>query len=512
MTQQFLLKTPFSGLLFIVLIMFSGSTYSFAQSAGTLDNTFGTGGIVITSLDTIRDRGNSLAIQSDGKIILGGSTSENYTAYDFALARYNTDGGLDTTFGIGGKVITTIEDRSEGQSLAIQSDGKIILGGHSDWYINLVRYNADGSLDTTFGTGGIVITDVLGFYDEVCKSVAIQSDGKIVVGGYAQHNNYDLRHFVVIRYNNDGSLDTSFGNNGIVIGGLGNCEAIRIQNDGKILLGGTSDFSFALERYNYDGSLDNTFGIGGKVITPFQNNCLGNSMELQSDGKIVLGGSSGLPSGGFTFTLARYLSNGDLDDSFGTNGIASTPLGTSSRGNSVVIQNDGKILLAGESKDSSNSFNFALARYNSDGTFDTGFGSGGLIVTPIGISYSVGQSLGIENNGKIILGGHVYNGSNLEMALVRYNNSTIAGIKEGMFGELDPKIYPNPSSGDFSIRFGTFQNSVRINVLSLSGERLQTINKENCDLIELELDQPSGLYIIEIIQDEQRSFQRLIKY
>ena len=101
MTQQFLLKTPFSGLLFIVLIMFSGSTYSFAQSAGTLDNTFGTGGIVITSLDTIRDRGNSLAIQSDGKIILGGSTSENYTAYDFALARYNNDGSLDTTFGIG---------------------------------------------------------------------------------------------------------------------------------------------------------------------------------------------------------------------------------------------------------------------------------------------------------------------------------------------------------------------------------------------------------------------------
>jgi uncharacterized delta-60 repeat protein len=512
MKEQFLLKAPFSGLLFIVLIVFSFSTYTFAQSAGTLDNTFGTDGIVITSIDTINDKGNSLAIQSDGKIILGGSTQDSYPASDFALVRYNNDGSLDTTFGNGGKVITTIENRSEGQSLAIQTDGKIILGGYSDWYINLARYNTDGSLDTTFGTGGIVITDVFGFYSDRCKSVAIQSDGKIVVGGYANHNNYDLRHFVVIRYNNDGSLDTSFGINGIVIGGLGNCESLRIQNDGKILLGGSTDFSFALERYNSDGSLDNTFGIGGKVTTTFQNNCLGNSMELQSDGKIVIGGSCGLPSGDFTFTLARYLSDGSLDDSFGTNGIVSTPTGISSRGNSVVIQNDGKILLAGDSKDSSNPFNFALARYNSDGTFDTGFGSGGLIVTPVGISSSVGQSLGIENNGKIILGGYVYNDSNLEMALVRYNNSTIAGIKEGMFRELDPKIYPNPSSGDFSVKFGTFQNSVRINVLSLSGEHLHTFKKENCDLIELELDQPSGLYIIEIIQDKQRSFQRLIKY
>ena len=148
-------------------------TFTFAQY---LDNTFGTAGLVNTSLGSFGNMCNSVVIQGDQKIVFAGSTqSSGFSDFAFAIARCNSDGTLDNTFGTGGKVVTPIEPGSEGNSVAIQSDGKILLGGSSGWFINLVRYNGDGSLDTTFGTGGKVITDIDGYYNEKCKSVAIQS-------------------------------------------------------------------------------------------------------------------------------------------------------------------------------------------------------------------------------------------------------------------------------------------------------------------------------------------------
>ena len=293
MAHLTLTKNLLARLFFILLISSGFPTHSFAQSAGTLDNTFGTNGIVITALDTFRDYGNSIVIQNDGKIIMGGSTNNSFTSSDFALIRYNNGGALDNTFGVSGKVITPIENRSEGHSVAIQSDGKILLGGYSKSYLNLVRYNSDGSLDTAFGLGGIVITDVPGYYNERCKSVAIQSDGKILLGGYGQHFSNDNSYFTIVRYNTDGSLDSTFGINGIVVGGLGQGNSMNIQSDGKILLAGSyvlpGDTRFTVERYNSNGTLDATFGIGGKVTTTIALGSQSYSMSIQSDGKILLG-------------------------------------------------------------------------------------------------------------------------------------------------------------------------------------------------------------------------------
>jgi uncharacterized delta-60 repeat protein len=502
MTDRFLAKTLLARLLFILVLSGGFSTYSFAQSAGTLDTSFGVNGKVITPIDTISDKGYSIAIQSDDKIILGGSTKNSYTSSDFALLRYNNDGTMDNTFGTGGKVITPIATQSEGYSIAIQNDGKILLGGADSWNINLVRYNNDGSLDTTFGIGGIVITDIPGYYSEKCKSVAIQSDGKIIIGGFAANASNDLRHFVLLKYNSNGSLDTAFGAGGTVIGGLGECQSLKIQNDGKIVLGGTSNFSFAVERYNSNGIWDTTFGIAGKVTTSIGLSSSGNSMDVQVDGKIVLGGHHGLLSNSSAFALVRYLSDGSLDNSFGIGGIVTTPVGTSSKGNSVVIQSDGKIILAGNSENGSNIFDFTLVRYNSNGTLDATFGVGGKTITPIGISYSSVESVGIDSNGKILLGGYAYNRSSVEMALVRYHSNASVGI--GSFKQIDNKIYPNPFNSSTTILFSTPLHNAELNIYNAYGQlvnHLENISGQNIQLSRNNL--PSGIYFFQLTENNK---------
>jgi uncharacterized delta-60 repeat protein len=309
------------------------------------------------------DYGQSVTVQADGKILLGGHSS-----YNFALARYLSDGRLDTSFGTGGKVTTDLGDYDYGRSVTVQADGKILLGGHGSYNFALARYNADGRLDTTFGTDGKVTTYLGGDYASG-RSVIVQADGKILLGGSSGSN------FALARYNADGSLDTSFGTDGKVttdLGGSDYGQSVTVQADGKILLGGyaytNGNNNFALARYNADGSLDTTFDADGKLTTDLGGDDEGQSVTVQADGKILLSGHSSS-----NFALARYHSDGRLDTTFGTDGKVTTELGGSDYGYSVTVQADGKILLGGSATDTNGSYNFALARYNSDGSLDTTF-------------------------------------------------------------------------------------------------------------------------------------------
>ncbi|MCJ8289555.1 MAG: T9SS type A sorting domain-containing protein [Crocinitomicaceae bacterium] len=487
-----------SALLFIVT-----GINSFAQT-GTLDDTFGTNGKVITTFGIFNAKGNSMAIQSDDKIVLGGYSSTSFTTSDFTLIRYNNDGTMDNSFGTGGKVTTPIGYQSQGHSVAIQSDGKILLGGHEDWYINLARYNSDGSLDTTFGSGGIVITDVPGHYGDVCKSVAIQTDGKILLGGYAASDGPDQRHFVLIRYNSDGSLDTAFGSGGIVVGSIGECHSVKVQSNGKIVLGGFYDFSFAMERYNSDGTLDTTFGTNGKVITSIGSSSKGHSMAIQDDDKIVLGGYGYTNGIGFVFALARYNTDGTLDNTFGIGGTITTPVGTSNKGNSVLIQSDGKIILAGRSKTGAPIWDFTIVRYNTDGTLDTAFGTGGKTVTPIGISYSTAKSIGIDSNDKIILGGYVYIDSTLHFALTRYNGDVSVGLGEDFLIQGDSKVYPNPFNASTTIELSTPVDNAELTVFNTYGQLVKQV--ENISGQEIQLSRsnlPSGIYFFKLTENNK---------
>jgi len=261
------------------------------------------------------DAGNSVALQPDGKILLAGY-SFVISDTDFALARYNHDGSMDTTFGAGGAVTTAIGSYFDyGMDMGLQADGKIIVAGYSDSAtfgsdFTLARYNSDGSLDTSLDGDGKVITDFnpedFGF------AVALQPDGKIILAGSSSHSND--RDFALLRYNRDGSPDSTFDSDGKVMTDFGgvydDSEAIVLQPDGRIVLAGHSGNTredprgdFALARYNTGGSLDTTFDLDGKVTTDFNSGSsdAGAAAVIQPNGKIIVAGRSD-----DDFALARY--------------------------------------------------------------------------------------------------------------------------------------------------------------------------------------------------------------
>ncbi len=491
----------FTFLVFALILTTHFSTQIIAQP-GTLDLTFGTNGILTASLDSFSDKANAVVIQDDGKIILGGSTQSSYTTADFALIRYNTDGTLDNTFGTNGQVITTIENRSKGYAVTLQNDGKILLGGSSKFFINIARYHTDGNLDTTFGNGGKVITDVIGYYSETCKSVAIQNDGKILVGGYGQESGNDNPYFMIVRYLENGTQDPTFGTNGVVIGDIGVGHSIQVQNDGKILLGGSSNLSFAIERYTNNGILDNTFGTNGKVTTQFGNsNSYGHSMQLQNDGKIILGGYSSWNT--VDMALARYNTDGTLDNTFGVNGRVITPFGNSSKGNAIAIQNDGKIILGGHASNNANALNFALLRYNIDGTLDNTFGTDGKTLTPIGISYSIGQAIDINSDGKVVLAGVAYIDSNLNIAVTRYHGDPTIGIKENITTDGTSSIYPNPFSAFTTIHINTPVQHADLTIYNANGEMVSQKNNIGGQDIQFYRNHlPNGVYFFQLKEND----------
>lgn len=489
-------KHQFSILFFTFI--FSCLTYSSIAQPGSLDTSFGINGIVTTFLDTIDDKGNSVLIQDDGKILVGGSTKSSYITSDFVLLRYNSDGSLDNTFGTNGKVITTIENRSQGNALSIQADGKILLGGSSNQNINLARYHVNGDLDTTFGNGGKVITDVNGYYGEKCRSMIIQNDGKILVGGYGNHYTNDKRHFIVVRYLEDGTLDTTFGTNGAAVGGLGMGHTLQIQPDGNILLGGTSNFTFAIERYTPNGELDATFGVDGMVTTQFGNvNSFGHAMQLQSNGQIILGGYGIADS--TTIALARYNSNGTLDSSFGSNGKLLTPFGGLSKVNALKIQGDGKIVIGGEASNNLNPMNFALVRYLADGSLDQTFGTSGKVLTPIGSSYSIGHALDIGVNGEIVMTGMTYTGSYSDIALARYHGNSTIGINETVHPKNNSMVYPNPFNEHTTIYLSKPVEDASLVVFNTHGQILSSQKHIQGQEIELgRTNLPSGIYFFQL--------------
>ena len=386
---------------------------------GDLDTTFGIGGKV-----DIDFTGHSTAIQSDGKIVVGGYV---YPPTAFALARYNTDGSLDASFGSGGKVVTDFPGGSSRVfSIAIQSDGKILAAGSSHnynssvgYYLSdfaLARYNTDGSLDTSFGSGGKVETDFFGETD-YAKTVTIQSDGKIVLGGTAWGGRNYRSDFALARYNTDGSLDTSFSGDGKVVteffGWVDIVTSVTTQSDGKILAAGVThnlnsgfySSDFALVRYSINGSLDTSFGSFGKVVTDFFGEWDGGeSVAIQSDGKIVVAGTASDDKNG-DFAIVRYNIDGSFDTNFGSGGKVTTDFfGSFDIGNDISIQSNGKIIVTGRAdNDPSLLTDISLARYNTNGSLDTVFGIGGKVV--LDTSSYEGQSVSIQDDGKIVVMG-----------------------------------------------------------------------------------------------------------
>jgi uncharacterized delta-60 repeat protein len=394
-------------------------------SAGDLDPSFDFDGKTTADFGA-DDLGLALAVQADGKVLLAGYTGLGIGTgtSDFALIRLNMDGSLDSTFDGDGKVTTDFAGADDlAYAVAIQSDGKIIVAGSSHPNLGttdfaLARYNPDGSLDSSFDGDGKLITDFLGDGDSA-SGIAIQPDGKIIASGWAYSGS--STDFALCRYNSDGTLDSNFGLGGKVTTDFNaagdQAWAVVLQPDGKIVLAGEaytgSGVDFALARYNNDGSLDLTFGGDGKVITQFASNNDGaQAVALQPDGKIIAAGVTN----SFDYALARYDPDGSLDSTFDGDGKVITDFaGHDDGAYAVAVQPDGKIIAAGDS-----SSDFGLARYNSDGSLDLSFNLDGKVTTDFGSGGDVDLALALQPDGKIIAAGYTNTGSDYNFALARY--------------------------------------------------------------------------------------------
>jgi uncharacterized delta-60 repeat protein len=380
-----------------------------AAPPGDLDTAFDSDGKVTTDFGA-NEGAAAVAIQPDGRIVVAGAS-----AGDFALARYNRDGSLDTTFDADGKVTTDSggpEGTEAAEAVAIQPDGRIVVAGASAGDFALARYNRDGSLDTSFGSDGKVTTDFGG--TDRAKATAVQPNGKIVAAG-----NIDLIDFALARYNRDGSLDTTFDADGKVTTDFGQAEegtGAAIQPDGRIVVAGAlfGPRDFLLARYNRDGSLDTTFDSDGKVTTDFGGLDTAIDLAIQTDGKIVAVGDSFLV--GLDFALARYNRDGSLDTTFDADGKVTTDFGGSEVAVAVAVRPDGRIVAAGPIGDVGD---FALASYVRDGSLDTSFDSDGKVTTDFG-AFEFASDLAIQPDGRIVAAGTTGAFPSTDFALARY--------------------------------------------------------------------------------------------
>ncbi|MBS1986496.1 hypothetical protein JST99_01000 [Candidatus Dependentiae bacterium] len=394
----------------IALIIVCFFNLNLKPSAGALDATFnpvGTPpGTVRYPTTSITLTGRALAVQTDGSVVIVGSVS---TTSNAALVRYTNAGDLDPSFGSGGLVSTIIGTNSAFFGVAIQPDGKIVVAGFGtlagvDTFLS-ARYNTDGTLDASFGTGGIVTTPI-GATAAAAFDLLLQPDGKIVAAGRSG----GITQFVVVRYTTTGTLDGTFGTGGIVTTTLGAAtsgNAVTLQPDGKIVVGGQSGSpaTFTVVRYTTLGVLDTTFGGTGIVTTTIGGSSTINDIMMQTTtGKIIAVGQRNLV-GINNFTIARYNLDGTLDATFGSSGITTTAIGSSCQAFGAAIQQNGSIVASGSSQQPTTTF--TLARYTINGTLDTLFGSAGVVLTPYAGSGTSGiaRRVVIQNNGRIVAAG-----------------------------------------------------------------------------------------------------------
>lgn len=394
-----------------------------------LDPTFGSAGAAFADFGNgSGDRALAVAIAGDGKILVAGAAG-----FDGGIARFAADGTPDPAFGSGGVVTVPVFLFASFDAVAAQSDGKVVAagtvsdGGSGDFL--LVRLNTDGSFDATFGSGGVVQTDLAGGSHEGARAMALQADGKIVLAGFSGLNPF---RFVVVRYDTDGSLDPTFGTGGVTITAfpdgstIGN--AVAIQPDGKILVAGElyiddNHRRFALARYGADGQLDPGFGAGGLVTTEVVRKppsgvswAVAQTLALQPDGKILAAGWAARFGLRLHFAVTRYAPDGTLDRRFGRRGIRTTSFLRSTEAQVSIVYAlsvlaDGRIVAAGDGY-----YEPALAGYRSTGRRDPRFGHRGIITPDVPVRV---LAAAVQADGRIVLAGDAIDEDHTGFGLLR---------------------------------------------------------------------------------------------
>ena len=427
-------------LLFITAIVILLSSLQLLAADGDVDISFGTSGIINEASPFTGHF--SVVVQPDGKIIAVGHalvvTSSPFSiSNQLTIVRYNPNGSRDTSFGTNGSFLITLAGKNlAAPTLLLQPDGKIIVLGRQQLVSGgnfnpiLLRYNANGTPDNTFGVNGLVTTAFSG----VPSDAVLQSDGKIV---YAA--NLDGQPYCVVRHNADGSLDSSFGVGGkfctiTAPAGTGSTDSIALQADGKIVFSGsfttsfTNPFDFIVFRVNSNGTIDRSFDSDGYVVTDLNvGNDTALSVIVKPDGKILaIGSARGVNAPDTGFGLVQYNADGSLDSTFGTGGKALTTFAGGegfTEDFPAVLQSNGKIVIGRSRRRTSPNLGneTQLARFNPNGSLDTAFGTGGQIIF---VPIQNVRDLILQPDGKIVATG--LNQNNESITARFFNSDTVA--------------------------------------------------------------------------------------
>jgi uncharacterized delta-60 repeat protein len=462
---------------------------------GAPDVSFDQDGIISSKFDASNDLCAQVLMQPDDKAITVGIQKTfrlNTLGKEFiALSRTNPDGGLDTTFGTNGQVITDLgQDYSKIKNAVLQPDGKILVSCEITTFGNvtenfLIRYNNNGSLDMTFGNNG---RTTLGYE----ASILPLSNGKIIIASEV-FDAQDHPLLNVKRLNNDGSLDATFNNllvnlDGLVHGAIYSA----IQSDGKMVVMASvqnQDGKVGLYKIRYlsDGSIDASYTHG---LHLFEYNCFASGIFLKNNGKIYATGKSS----GYDlvnqisvsdFLVACFDTNGHLDATYGSDGVVTTSLNNEyNMIQSVAMQADDKFIVAltklelNPANPSPETYNVVVARYHFEGGYDAGFGNNGVIETSFFDRYDEVFSLALQSNHKIVVACTTDTGINRDFGLIRLTNNVLSNENFNVDTGFNTILFPNPTQNTLNIKFPE-NAAVNINKVTIIDSLGQIVTEQN---------------------------------
>lgn len=426
------------------LIFLSFLAHGYHVSALTFDPVFGKGGIVTTKVGNYVDRAQAITVQADGKILVAGSSSNNANL-DFALVRYNPDGTVDTTFNSTGQVVTAVGNGDDvALGVALQADGKIVTCGYTyngkDLDFAILRFTGEGILDADFGVGGIVTLPV-SIGNDVAAAVAVQEDGAILVAGTVETAAHNVG--ALLRFLSNGELDPSFGTAGRVfvdIGSNAEVTAMAVQKDKNIVLAGSCEDDgqkkILLARLSSDGLPDAGFGVGGVVKTAADTrDVIGNSLWVQDDGAILVAGSAGSENNR-DVALLRIRSTGELDREFGVAGMVSYDMSGTDDVAYAVSANLTTIYVAGYAT-MNGLRDFILLQYPLGHSAAPQFS---VVSTGVAQFNGVAQALALEDDATIVTAGFSEESGTSSFAVARYVEKEGVGGKAASSGAESPFI------------------------------------------------------------------------
>lgn len=518
-----------SRILFLFLILFWGNQLDVLAQSINPDPDFASGGYFIHSVLPTINHVRGLVLQDDGKIVAAGQHLPPASDGDASVIRLTSSGSLDPTFGSGGQVVIDFDNNGDfASAVAVQTDGKIValckavVAGSSDFAF--ARFNANGTLDNTFGTGGKVTVNPGA--NEYPEDLAIQADGKIVAVGTSYNASESYGQVKVIRLTSSGQLDASFGNNGIFtsqpefFSEIKSANRVKILSDGKILVCGrymqaTSEImSLIMIKLKINGTPDSTFGSIGEVVRD-----LGFADEeptgfvIQPDGKILISGRVDGGSFGSQTLLVRLLANGSFDTGFGTGGKFVSDFGFQSPSlfHDVLHLPSGKILALGNTRVGDTHSNF-FAQFNANGTLDAGFGMGGIKIIPIGTLQLFSRRMLLQPDNKVVVGGQSnevnWQGGDARYFVGRY----VFGPNVSVLSKFETKnwVVENPVSESIRIINFSENNLMKYEIINGLGQMVKTGEVSQDGQIKLDANICPGYYFLRLSSSRQTECHRLV--